>query len=113
MATTDELLARLIEINAEQLRWQRAAALPELRRTIEDALNKTQLRTAYELCDGTRTGAEIGQAVGTTKQSISNWTRRWRDLGIAYEDGGRTRHLISLGALGLPIKFEEKKSRAE
>lgn len=98
MASVEELLT-------EMLRWQRAAVLPEVRRTIEQALTTTQLRRAFEMCDGTKTGSEIASAVGVSAQSVSNWTRRWRDLGIAYEtDDRRIRHLVSLDALGLPIE---------
>lgn len=105
MATTDELLAQLLATAEEQLRWQRAAVLPEVRKTIEQALTTTQLRRAFEMCDGTKASADIAKAVGTSKQSMSGWTRRWRDLGIAYEvDGRRIRHLTSLGALGLPLE---------
>jgi hypothetical protein len=87
------------------LRWQRAAVLPHVRETVETALETTQMRKAYELCDGTRTGGEIGSAVGTSQQTISNWTRRWRDLGIAYDtEDRRARHLVSLDALGLPTE---------
>jgi hypothetical protein len=42
-----------------------------------------------------------------SKQSVSNWTRRWRDLGIAYEtEKGRIRHLVSLDALGIPVEVD-------
>ena len=106
MASTEELLAEI-------LRWQRAAVLPEVRKTIESALSaKTadatkKLRIAYEMCDGTKPGGEVAVAVGVSKQSISNWTRRWRELGIAYETGERRiRHLVSLEALGLPLEVE-------
>lgn len=106
MATTEELLAEI-------LRWQRAAVLPEVRKTIESALTaKTadatkKLRTAYEMCDGTKPGSEIAAALGVSNQSISNWTRRWRELGIAHEtDDRRIRHLVSLEALGLALEVE-------
>jgi biotin operon repressor len=108
MATTEELLAEI-------MRWQRAAVLPEVRKTIESALTaKTadatkKLRTAYEMCDGTRPGSEIAAALGVSNQSISNWTRRWRELGIAHEtDDRRIRHLVSLDALGLPLEPESE-----
>lgn len=100
MASTEELLT-------EMLRWQRAAVLPEVRKTIEGALTTTQLRRAFEMCDGTKKGSEIASAVGASNASISNWTRRWRDVGIAYEtDDRRIRHLVSLEALGLPVEVE-------
>jgi hypothetical protein len=97
MPTTEELLTEI-------LRWQRASALPEVRKTVESALSTTRLRSAYEMCDGTRPGSEIAALIGVSNQSISNWTRRWRELGIAYEtDDRRISHLMSLDALGLPV----------
>lgn len=108
MPTTDELLAELLETSKEQLRWQRAAFIPEVRKTIERALTTTQLRRAYEMCDGETAGTEIATAVGTSQPSISGWMKRWRDLGIAYEvEGRRTEHLMSLSSLGIPIEVPE------
>jgi transposase len=97
----------LLAVAEEQLRWVRAAALPQVRETIEAALTKTEMRRAYELCDGTHSGVEIGKAVGVSNQSVSNWTRRWRNLGIAYVvDGGAVQHLVSLESLELPLEVE-------
>jgi hypothetical protein len=90
---------------AEQLRWLRAAAMPGVRRTIVDALPKPEQRRAFELCDGSRSGAEVASAVGVSPQSISNWSSAWRNLGIAHETEERKiKHLISLAALGVEIE---------
>jgi hypothetical protein len=108
MPTTDELLAELLETSREQLRWQRAASLPGVRETVEETLSTTQLRRAYELCDGTRPSGDIASTVGTSPQNFSTWTRRWRNLGIAHEtDGRRIHHLVSLAALGLPVEIDQ------
>jgi hypothetical protein len=103
----EALLAEILCVAEEHLRWQRAAVLPEVRRTIEQALTSTRLRRAYELCDGNHTYREIGSEVGASAGSVTNWTRRWRDLGIAYETSeGRIHHLVSLEALGLPVEAD-------
>lgn len=108
MATDQELLAELLETAREQLRWYRAFSLPAVRETIERTLTTTQLRRAYEMSDGKATGTEIGVAVGASQPTMSNWARRWRDLGIAYEvEGRRTKHLISLSALGIPLEVDD------
>jgi hypothetical protein len=107
MATTDELLAELLAVAQEQLRWQRASVLPDVRKTIETTLTTTQLRRAFEMCDGTNASGDIAKAVGTSPPSMSGWTRRWRDLGIAYEvEGRRVKHLTSLSALGVPVEVD-------
>jgi transposase len=104
--TTNSRIEQLLE---EQLRWLRAAAMSSVRETVATALNTTKLRRAYELCDGTSKSNEIAARVGISKQAFSGWTRRWRNLGIAYEvEGRRVRHLISLSALELPLEVKEE-----
>lgn len=112
MATSEELMAELLAAAQHQLRWTRAAALPEVRGTVEQALTTTTQRKCYEALDGTRSGSEAAQASGASNAAVSGWARRWRDLGIAYEftpEAGRsrTKHLISLEDLGLPVEIDE------
>jgi hypothetical protein len=107
LATTEELLTDLLVTANEQLRWFKASVLPGVRTTIESSLRTTQLRRAYEMCDGTNTSKDIASAVGASPASLSNWTRRWRDLGIAFETpDGRIQHLVSLVALGLALEVD-------
>lgn len=104
MAATTDTLLRLLAVAEEQLRWQRAAVLPQVRETVEDTLGSSPARQAYELCDGSRSSSDIAKAVGTSKQNFSGWTRRWRDVGIAFEnDDRKIQHLESLKALGIPL----------
>jgi hypothetical protein len=110
MASTEELLTELVEVAQEQLRWQRAAVLPEVRKTVDQTLTTTQLRKAFELCDGAKSSTDIAKEVKVSKQALSGWTRRWRDLGIAYETPERTiKHLTTLKSLGLPVDIDESK----
>ena len=109
MASTEEMLARLVEIAEENFRWQRAAVLPEVRRTVEQTLTTTQLRKAYEMCDGQAQGGDIAKTVAVSPARFSEWARRWRDVGIAYEvEGKRNKHLTSLKSLGLSIEVDER-----
>lgn len=102
---TDFVADPATAILTEQLRWIRAAAMPMVRDTIDRALVKEEQRKAFELSDGTRTGAEIAKAVGVSPQSISGWAANWRNLGIAYEmEARKNKHLISLEALGLSVE---------
>ena len=107
MATAEELLEEILASSQEQARWTKAAALPQIRDIVDQTLTTTQMRRAYELCDGTRTGAQVGSAVGTTRQTISNWNRRWRELGIAYDAGDGVKHIATLKLLGLPVEVVE------
>jgi hypothetical protein len=109
MATVEESLARLVALSEEQLRWQRAAVLPAVRKTIDQTLTGTQLRQAYEACDGTKSSTELASRAGVSKQAFSGWTRRWRDLGIAFETGDhKIAHLATLKSLGLPIEIADR-----
>lgn len=102
--TDRDTLSQLLAIAQEQLRWQRAAVLPAVRETVERTLATSQARQAYELCDGSKASNEVAKAVGTSKGNFSGWTRRWRDVGIAFEnEARRIQHLTSLKALGIPL----------
>lgn len=107
MNPTEGTLVGVEALLAEQLRWLRAAAMPQVRSTVEESLTTTQMRKAYELCDGTAKSNAIADQVGISKQAFSGWTRRWRNLGIAFEvEERRIRHLISLSALEIPLDVE-------
>jgi hypothetical protein len=95
------------ELLAEQLRWIRAAAMPQVRETIDAALPTKQKREAFELCDGQTTNAVIGKKVKTSEASVSRWTTDWKQLGIAHDAEEGVRHLVNLKALGLPIDPEK------
>src|SRR5438067_2496704 len=88
MATTEELLTELVAVSREQLQWNRAAALPQARETVDGALTRTQLRRAYELCDGTRNQAEVyelldGKGIETSLMSVSrNLPKMQTERGI-------------------------------
>jgi hypothetical protein len=101
-----ELMVELVEVAREQLRWQRASTIPSVRAALDEALTTTAMRRAYELCDGSRTFRDISKEAGVAIGTLSGWSRRWREQGLAYEEsGGRLRHLIGLEALGLPIEI--------
>lgn len=105
--TQNELLGQLLAVATEQLRWQKAATLPQIREAIDRSLSRTKHRRAFEACTGKATATEVAKSVGVSKQAISQWTAVWRELGIAYQDeSGRIRHLISLEALGLPLEVD-------
>jgi hypothetical protein len=105
-------LERLVTVAEEQFRWQRAAALPGVRETVDKTLTKTKMRRAYEMLGGDRRSGEIAKAVGVSPGTMSGWATLWRDLGIAYdttdqEGRARIEHLVSLKSLGLPVELDE------
>lgn len=107
MSRAEGVEMRIEQLLTEQLRWQRAASMSTVRETVAGALSTTKLRRAYELCDGTKASSDIAAEVGISPQAFSSWTRRWRNLGIAYEvEGRRICHLISLASLELSAEVE-------
>ncbi len=104
MSEVDE---ELLAVTKEQLRWSRAAALPQVRETIATALDTRQKREAFELCDGKTTVTATAKKVKVAQPTVSRWTIAWQNLGIAYQDEDGVAHLISLKALGLPLEVAE------
>lgn len=114
MEPTDSLLAELLAVAREQLRWQQVTAFPAVRATVEALLSTAQMRQVYELCDGTRSFREVAAQGGVALGTVARWTRRWKNAGLAYEDAsGRVCHLIGLDTLGLsPETAETSTERA-
>lgn len=105
--SVNDQLAELVGIVREQLLWQRAASIPAVKAALGDTLQTTKMRKAYDLCDGEHTFRQIAAALGVSLGTVSGWSKKWRESGLAFEDStGRMRHLISLGALGLPVEVE-------
>lgn len=101
------LLLELVEIAREQLRWQRASAASTVRSALETSLTTTTMRRAYELCDGSRTFRDVSKETGVALGTLSNWSRQWRERGLAFEDSaGRVRHLVGLAALGIQVGID-------
>ena len=107
-AGIDASEATLLEILREQLRWQKVAVIPIVKELVTSVLESATMRAAYEMCDGKSTFRDIAAATGVSISTVGSWSRRWRELGLAYEDdSGRIRHLVSLEALGLPVDVTE------
>jgi hypothetical protein len=108
---SEDIQREQLEVAEEQLRWQRAAAIPSIRETAATVLVTTKQREAFELCDGKRTSTEVAAKAGVPKTTLSGWTSQWRHLGIANEvstpKGKRIKRLISLEALGLDLKVKD------
>jgi hypothetical protein len=99
--------SRVEQLLAEQLRWLRAAAMPQVRETIAEVLDTSQKREAFEFCDGETTITAIGTKVKASQSTISRWAIVWQQQGIAYEADGYILHLVSLKALGLALEVEQ------
>jgi hypothetical protein len=102
MVATDEAL--LLELR-KQTEWLRLLGIQQLRPLLLDTLSSDAHRMVYELSDGTRSVREIASAAGVSAASVSRFWSRWASLGLVVESEqypGRSKHLMSLTALGLP-----------
>lgn len=101
----------LLEATQELLRWTKVSAIPTVRGSLDQVLTTTSMRRSYEMFDGTATFRQVASATGASQGSLSNWSKRWRELGLAFEDDhGRLHHLVSLSSLGLPIDVDHNTS---
>jgi hypothetical protein len=93
----------LLELR-EQTKWLRFLALRALPDVLAATLKEPVQRTAYELSDGTRSTRTIGEMVGVSPKTISNWWQRWSSVGIATTDvSGRGSRIASLRSLGIDV----------
>ena len=93
--TTGELLRILIKLNARQ-------AVPET--TVREAVgNSARQLQAYNLCDGTRSQAEIAKAAKIDQGNFSRTVGRWVEEGVLFRIGAdreaKLLHLYPLAKL--------------
>ena len=92
MADLEELLRVLIQLNG------RLVFPEEVLRNIVGASEQWIL--AYNLCDGTRTQADIVKMTKIDQGSFSRTTSRWIDEGVLFKIGdGRDTKLLHLYAV--------------
>lgn len=92
----------------EQLRWIKASAIGEVRRSLLETLDPGSHRRAYEAMDGTRTQREIADEAGVGTGSVSVWGRSWKTLGLVFDNPeGRLEHLSSLENLGVSVENDQ------
>lgn len=92
MAETEELLRFLIQLSARHV-------FPEdvLRQIIGSSERQVD---AYNLCDGTRTQAEIAKASKLDQGQFSRTASRWAEAGVLFRVGtGRDVKLLHLYSL--------------
>lgn len=108
-APVEQVIERIAAALEEQAQWHRLIGLRVGPEVLIGALSSDQLRLAYSLCDGDHTLREIASEVGVSLGTVSNWTRKWRDRGVVYENGsGRMRSLIPHETLVILPTEQEK-----
>src|SRR4051794_3996638 len=101
-SSEQELLTRLVALQEESVRLQRAALVPQLRRLATELLVKGAQRAAYDALDGQRTMRDVSADSGVALGTLGRWVAGWRQAGLVFDNAfGRVEHLMSLGALGI------------
>ena len=101
------LLQRLVDLQAEAVRLQKAALMPQLRRSAAEILTKTAQRRAFEAFNGRRTLREVQAEVSVPVSTLGRWANGWRQSGLVFDNAeGRVEHLMSLDGLGLAAEAE-------
>jgi hypothetical protein len=104
MAMDDATDGPILRELREQTKWLRFLGIRELPRVIDAQLKDDSQRKAYELSDGSRSTRAIGEMVGVSSKSISNWWQRWTSAGIATsDDSGRATRIASLRSIGIDV----------
>jgi hypothetical protein len=100
MADNDELLRILIQLNARQ-------AFPA--ESLRGIVGSGKYLDAYNMCDGSRTQAEIVKAAKVDQGQFSRTSSRWIQEGVLFKLGaGRDTTLLHLYPLAPEISSKAK-----
>jgi len=104
----EEKILRKIDSKLDQLlKWTRFAGMRQLRDILAENLDDDTLMLIYEYSDGKRSTREIAKLVGVkSNQTIVNYWKKWRSLGIVEPSSkhkGRLQRICSLERVGLTV----------
>jgi len=81
---TEIALLQSIASSLEELAiWTRVIVYPNVKKTLETALDTDQKRSVYAAMDGRRGAGEIQRLTGVNVRYVSEWGQAWERLGIA------------------------------
>lgn len=112
MNETNNSDQHVADLLSEILRWTKIGAL-NLREALAQELATDQQRLAYELTNGVRSSRDVASQSGVSFVTVTNWWRRWSDLGFVDPSPkypGRVQRLCSLRMLGIPVPEEKTRS---
>jgi hypothetical protein len=92
---------RVVSLLEELVAWTRFAHQESLVRALDMVLLDDRHLRAYELTDGSRTQSEVAAESALSQPSISGLWQKWRRLGLAREQAGRTLHLVNPSDIGM------------
>ena len=100
----EPMLKDILDVVSEIRSLLRVTTFLDVQKLLETTLETDEERLAYDLSDGERTQAEIAQAVRVTQPSISNWWKRWNQMGITIDSrrfAKRQQKAFDLAAYGI------------
>ena len=99
MTEETDLLRAILQVNARQ------AFKPEVLTTLVSPQSKPNIIRAYNLCDGTRTQAQIAAEAKLDPGNFSKTANRWMELGVCFRIGeGTDARLLHLYPLNVTPK---------
>lgn len=94
-AATKELLGLMRDVRF--LLWVNARE--EVAALVEEAFEDDDQRKAFELLRDGRSYREVAEEVGPGRNTVGNWVKKWRDLGLVNPDG--TEPVVNPNTLGI------------
>ncbi|MCH7561450.1 MAG: hypothetical protein IIC67_08845 [Thaumarchaeota archaeon] len=109
---SEEKLDQILNVLTEISKWTKFQGLEKFQNTIEKILQTDEEKAAYELSNGIRSSRDIGQEIGLSKTTVTDYWKKWSKIGIVEESKkyrGRMRHFVSLDEIGIEIPAIAKK----
>lgn len=109
MGLSGEQAEELLSGFAEFIDWYKAVNTPRLVEAVEDALDDTSKRIAYQLTEPDRASRKIADATETlghpaAASTIRAWQQEWVRLGLVRQISPQKRvRIFDLEALGIDI----------
>lgn len=113
--TKEDQMVQLLE---ELVRWTKVTSIPHVKTLLEQILQSSEEKIAYQASDGNRTQAEIAKIAGVSQMTISNYGKKWIRNGVAKAvvttKGQRAIRLFSLEDFGIEVpQIVEKPKETE
>lgn len=107
--TDNAMLSTMVEIR----NWVRAAAYPNVKRLLEEALPDSKSRRAYQMADGKSSRDSICKAIKLGKSTFQSLQQKCVALGLMAESDGKRYRLFDLQDFGLLDAGEQSANDGE
>jgi len=98
---------QIIQLLGELVRWTKVTSIPHVKRLLDEILQSSEEKVAYQNSDGKRTQVEIAKIAKVSQMTVSNYGKKWIKNGIAKAmattKGQRAVRLFSLEDFGIEV----------